>query len=463
MSDLVTPRHADDPASKTFTLSSLKELVGVSDNWVAFHEKQAKKIRRYRDYVDGLHDAKLTTKMKKMLRIQEGEEFNLNYCELVVESFAERLEVVRISGEDDKANVWSSELLKAVRFDELQMDVHEAAIRDGETFVFVDYDAEAGGVQFHHEPAYDGTMGMLVKYDRKRRNIEAAVKVWYDDGDKLRINVYRKDSIEKYNESLQPIDGPAVWNVGQLPVIHFKNKARGSRSHGVSHLNHVLPIQDGVNRVMTSMIMTGELTSFQVRWAKGFKPPSEIAPGSWVEIAPDGLTKDAVAELGTMEVGELQPFIQELEYLENRIATITKTPLPNQMGGSVQSGEALKERQTGMIAQVKTAQTKIGNRWEDCIKLAAAVHNTFSAASAPDSMWNAEWKDAEPRNDTEAVDNVMKVRDLVGDREALRLLTKVFGWTEADIERILEEKSQQSVRLFQEVLQSNQRTANVAL
>jgi hypothetical protein len=82
--------------------------------------------------------------------------------------------------EEYTVNDWLLAVLKKNRFDALQIEVHEAAVRDADSFVLVDYDEEKKCVRFTHEPAYDGISGMLVLYQRRSRSeIACAVKVWH--------------------------------------------------------------------------------------------------------------------------------------------------------------------------------------------------------------------------------------------------------------------------------------------
>ena len=43
------------------------------------------RYRAYREYYDGNHDTQLTERQRKYLQIKMGEEFNANYCPIVVD------------------------------------------------------------------------------------------------------------------------------------------------------------------------------------------------------------------------------------------------------------------------------------------------------------------------------------------------------------------------------------------
>jgi hypothetical protein len=189
------------------------------------------------------------------------------------------------------------------------------------------------------------------------------------------------------------------------------------------------------------MVMAAELTAFAIRWAKGFVPPADLTPGMWVKIAENGMTKEDVAELGVMQQGEIVPFIQQAQWLTSEIGKITRTPAPEFMGGDTASGEALKQREIGLIGKVQRFQTKAGNAYEDWLGLAHRIQRAYGNEQPPAyTRFYCRWKDAELRNDQVVVQNVMAVADRIGERETLRQLAPVFGWDEQKIETLLAEK-----------------------
>src|SRR4030067_217864 len=64
------------------------------------------KRRQYREYYDGKHETMLTERQRKYLQIKTGQEFNDNYCPIVVDALAERLVVTgfTVSGESEEGN-----------------------------------------------------------------------------------------------------------------------------------------------------------------------------------------------------------------------------------------------------------------------------------------------------------------------------------------------------------------------
>lgn len=428
----------------------------VRPSWAGDVQEWGERVALYRQYAAGDHRARLTEAMRTMLRVTDNklDRFNANYCGLITQAMSDRLVVTSIQGETPEATEWARGIQDVNRFDTLQMDVHESVLIDGDSFVMAAWSEALMQIVWAHEPAYDGDVGMIPVYDRMRRKLVAAVKVWWEGNTKL-VNFYMPEKVEKYvwqgtpetpDPRLIVRDDAADWTDTKgaalgVPVVHFKNRATTYAWHGESELVNAIPLQDVLNRTITSMVMTSELSAFQIRVARGFEPPSQTQPGMWLVIGKNGLEKDQVADVAVMEQAQLVPFISEAEFTIDQIGSVTQTPILSSMGGSSSSGEALKQREVGLIGKVKRAQTRYGNSWEDAMKLSARLWDAYGVGKAPSSpIWRTQWQDASPRNDDSIVKNAMLLRDVVGDEEVLRMVAPVYGWDENKITSILAEK-----------------------
>jgi len=76
------------------------------------------------------------------------------------------------------------------------------------------------------------------------------------------------------------------------------------------------------------------------------------------------------------------------------------------------------------------------------MRLAATVQNAYSTQRPAPAVkrWTCRWEDADIRNDAEVIANAIKMRELVGDKEVLRLVAPVWGYTAQQIDAILAEK-----------------------
>jgi hypothetical protein len=438
----------------------------VRQTWAADVQEWGERVALYRQYAAGEHRARLTENMRTMLRVSDvrTDRFNANYCGLVSQAMSDRLVVTAIEGGEPKATEWAKGVMESNRFDSLQMDIHEDMLISGDTFLMQAWSEMDSMVVWAHEPAYDGDVGIIPVYDRLRRNLVAAVKIWWE-GDARRVNFYTPGKIEKYiwegtaeepTPKLRERDGAARWADNKdaalgVPLIHFKNRPSTYAWHGESELVNAIPLQDVLNRTITSMVMTSELSAFQIRVARGFTPPPQVQPGMWLIIGEGGLEKDQIADVDVMEQAQLVPFIDEANFIIDQISSVTQTPLLSSMGGSSSSGEALKQREVGLIGKVKRAQTRTGNAWEDSIRMASRIQAAYGTAAQDSKIWRAKWQDASPRNDTDVIANALAVREIVGDQETLRLVGPVFNYDEKKIRDLMAEKDEDAAKTMNQL------------
>ena len=136
--------------------------------WLANEDQDRQDtIRDYREWYDGDHGTQLTDRQRRYLQIKHGEEFNDNYCSIVVDALWERLVVTGFDADGQDSDIWG--WWQANRMDRVQGQVHLAAVRDGDSYVLVDWDNDAGGPRFTVELAYDGAEGVKLHYDPERR------------------------------------------------------------------------------------------------------------------------------------------------------------------------------------------------------------------------------------------------------------------------------------------------------
>jgi hypothetical protein len=434
--------------------------------WAADQQRLGEKIALFRRYADGDHRANLTLGMRRLLRISDTgslNEFNCNYMDVIIQTMADRLELTAIEADNQAANAPIAELLAANRLDGMQTDLHEAAIRDGHSYGHVYWDKDARRVRLAHEPAYDGVSGVIsIHHNPDSVEPDIALKIWRGSveslGDTFYVTVYYPGHIEKYlsrnGSALEKrlVEGepwPAPWTLpgGEpigVPFARFRNRGTLGSEYGLSEIENAIPLQDALNRTLYSMVMAAELTAFQIRWAKGFSPPPDLTPGMWVVMSPESpLRSDEEVDLGVMEQGEIVPFIAQAQWLTGEIGKITRTPAPEFMGSDTASGEALKQREIGLLGKVRRFQVKAGNAWEDWVVLAHRVQRAFGKETPPQyQRLYARWRDAELRNDKEIIENVLAVADRIGEYETLRQLAGVFGWDESKIGELLAEKQQ---------------------
>ena len=432
----------------------------LSNDWVTQMTEWSDRVHLCREYAMGDHRQEITSEMAQLLRIDQTDvldHFNANYMQKVIDAMADRLIVSQMAVNDDMAQVWVDDLLRVNRWDGLQMDVHEAVVRDGDTFVMAVWDEARGRVRLSHELAYDGDWGMIPIYSRSdRRNLHAAVKIVGVGDEEYMVYVYHADRVETYKADsehggLHPYvmdeaeSHVQSWIVGQFPVVHYSNRPNTMTGLGSSELIAGIPLNDVINRTIMSMVAASELSAFQIMYLIGAEAPSKVTPGMIMNIGKEGIPKDEVQMpvVGTVAQNSPVPFLEVIDSMIDKISDVTSTPI--HLGSAAQSGEALKQREVALLAKVRRAQVKLGNRHEDMITLAANVARVYGTMAVPvvDTV-NTQWVDAQVRNDREVVENAVTTFGVTNDVELyLQNISPVYGWTEDDRSEILDRITQQ--------------------
>jgi len=399
----------------------------------------------YREFYDGDHDTQLTARQRAFLQIKTGEEFNSNYCPIVVDALAERLRVTGFDCGDDEdlaALLW--DWWEASRGDALQGVAHTAAGRDGDTYTLVDWDQDKGMPRIRHQNAYDGVEGIKVHYDPQTREIAFASKRWRVEdenpeqaGSVRRLNLYFPGRIEKYVSNQDEFEGaweeytepnedgtipsrvqgrtgwPIPWVNGAgeplgIPVFHFKNRDQGY-DFGQSELKDVIPLQNALNKTLIDLLAIADLQGFPVPYMIGDDPTGlTLAPGSWVFSKHPPTGPDSVA-IGQLEPADLKSVIELKDSFVTEIARISRTPLSYfQTSGNRPAEGTLKQEEVGLVARAKKRQVEFGNSWEDSMRLGIRLYNTFGEGGLDeDATISTQWDDPQTRNEKEHLESLL--------------------------------------------------------
>jgi hypothetical protein len=454
------------------------------DGWVGLESTRGETIAKLREYIEGEHDAKLTTYMRKALRIgtfadastghapwststttggiSTFDEMHANHMGIIVQTMADRLTLESITADNDAASEYAQNIIEQQRLDGFQSEVHDATIGDGDTFVMVDWDTDE--LRWTHEPAYDGVSGMVVLY--ANRKMLLAIKMWHviedtnDGSDICYINVYYDDHFEKFTATQGGTPRPRVdednpgdyegmehaykWLAKDgtplgIPVIHFKNRARKYGTHGRSEISDAIPIQNAHNRTIYSMVMTAEMTAFQKYVARGFPPPAGIAPGDIIEISPNRpLKPDEIADMIALPQGDIVPYIEEARHLKSEMYDVTNTPQRDDVSSNA-SGERMKQQEIGLLGKLKRFQTKAGSAWEDVMVMSFKVAAAFSNDAVPaHERFQAQWGEVELRNDVDVLKEAREdfKANLIDHRTYLEIVAPIRGWDKTKIDEI---------------------------
>ncbi len=414
----------------TYNQTELAYLDYLSD----VEDARQRAIALARRYHDGDQDVYMTARVRQFLALNDEVELRMNVCRQVVTAITERLLVAGFdTGEAPDATGtkplarWAWDTWQKNRMDAKQDDVHEGALRDGEYFVIVDWDAETSMARLTQHPRFvsveaggDGCgVRMIYPDDDDTQKPLYAVNQWTETiqtmmgtQSRMRRTLYYPDRIERYvynsgwiqyvEDDAAPDPGngeasepawPTPWRYAAgnplgIPVVHFKNK--GMRCEAWD----AIPLQDGLNKALIDCLATADVSAFQILFASGWMPTKDgQAPkedgSNLLEIAPGqiiGSTKPE-ARLTPIEGADISKLIELTQQLVMWLAMITNTPLSRFISTKqVASSDTLKGQDEPLDNKVELRQTLFGNSWEDVMSMARRLENVFGIGGLDETL-----------------------------------------------------------------------------
>lgn len=415
-----------------------------------------------RRYYDGDHVLHLTKRQQAWLDEHGGKvRFTVNHCPTVVDVVVERLKVIGFNtpgNETAAKTLW--QWWQDNRMDMLQIETHRAAGRDGEAFMLVSWNEEEDRPDFTFHPRFtdlsyrgDG-YGMWLEYPNNDYLAKPtrAVKQWQETGPDRRIitrrTEYYPDRIERKSwngagwneyaddeiEAVQPWVDKEGKPLG-IPVVHL-------RTPGIKpDLYDVIPLQDALNKAWLDIMAAADMTGFRMLAFFGWIPTTDgkepkedgsniiqVAPGQMMGT----LKSPGDAAIQPIEPASAQPLLDVEERVVLRIAAITHTPTSRFVTTRQVAAEGtLKQQEAPLIAKVKERQTLFGNGWEDAMKMAVKLAETFGGQSLNLSEISTEWENPEIRDETLDIDNATKKKALGVPQE--KLLAEI-GYTQEEVD-----------------------------
>lgn len=417
--------------------------------WIQHLERQlaaeSADARFFDDYYEGRH--RLSFAQQKF-REAFGSMFDGawadNFCSLVVDSVAERLQVEGFRfTEDPEADADATEIWQRNGLDVHSDSAHTDTLVQSRAYATVWGDRDGDPIIF-----LENSHEMTVSYvPGSRRVIRAALKRTVDEWGDVHATLWLPD--RAYTSTFP--EGQKKWTdpeefenrLGRVPVVPLLNRPRlNGRAH--SELARVIPLQDAVNKVMVDALIASEMGAFPMRWATGLPleededgkpkpPPFQVALDKMIH------SEDPETKFGQFSVADLANYVRLIEALIQHIASVSRLPVHYmlQQSGQPPSGANIKSAEAGLVAKVRQRQRSYGESWEEVMRLAFAV-----MGDPRQYAYQAEtiWRDPEYRSEAEHIDALMKLSSLGVPQ---RQLWEDAGYTPAQIERFEALKAQE--------------------
>jgi hypothetical protein len=372
-----------------------------------------------------------------------------NWCELVVNSVAERLQVTGFAFGADSDMAWEIWKANAMNADAELVQTDALVVGSGLALAQPD-DDNPTGVCITAESPFEATV--LYAPGNRRERI-AGYKRFSGDTAAYPWPAWLGEPAVGTTEVLILPDWIATWYAGGREPVIEPNPAglvglveivpqpRTSGPHR-SELTSAIRIQDRINTTLFNRLVSTDYTAFRQIWASGVKLARKVmtytddqgvqqTSEAFVQPFDVGANRLLTAEnpnakFGSFPGDPLAGFLQAVEQDVDQLAAITQTPAYYFRPMVNLSADAIKAAEAGLVAKVNRRMLHIGEGWESLMTAALAIAGRSGATG------DVLWKDPETRSVAQLVDALVKMRTLGVPVEAL---WAQYGATPAEIEQ----------------------------
>jgi hypothetical protein len=338
-----------------------------------------------------------------------------NIPRLAVAALAERLRVTGFTG----ADVWPDWI--ANDLDQTSPVAHREALALGKSYVICWANPDGSP-----KVTVESARQVAVIIDPGSRRIVAALKRWetpktteavlYEADTITRL---RSDSIGATTAGFRTVD--TIANpLGVPPVVPFRNGDR-LLDDGVSEMEDLKPLVDGLNKILADMMVTSEYVGRPRRWATGIEleeadvldddgnPTGETEA---VNPIPEGnramVSENETAKFGQLDAADLAGYEASVKVLLGQIMAVSALPAHyvGVMTSNPSSADALRAAEASLTARAEARQATFGRSWEQVARLMVAVR---TGADPEAVQARVQWADAATRSVAQEADAVVKL------------------------------------------------------
>lgn len=368
-----------------------------------------------------------------------------NIPRLAVTSLAERLRVTGFTG----ADVWTDWLRQDM--DQLSTTAHHEALTFGAGYVIV------WGRNGSPLVSVESAKQVAVTRDPGTREVVSAVKRWRTK-ETTEAVIYLPDRIERHRANtpgaatagfnlIETLDNP----LGVVPVVQLRNGERLLDDCGASEIDDLIPLVDGLNKLLADMMVSAEYTARPRRWATGIElverpvlddngePVLEAGEPviETVNPIPEGnramISENDQAKFGQLDAAELTGYENACNVLLGQIMAVSALPAHyvGVMHDNPSSADAIRSAEASLTARAEARQKVFGRSWEQVARLMVAVRDGLNPA---DVDVRVQWADPATRSVAQEADAVTKLHQ-AGLLPATYALQKL-GYTADEIAAI---------------------------
>jgi hypothetical protein len=408
-------------------------------------DAQAERAARFTGYYDGEEAIPVILNTEERRAFREFlREAGANWCELVVNAVAERLQVTGFrfaGGADGGTEAW--QIWQANQMDADAELLQTDALVCGSSFLLVQPDPDnPSGVEMTAESPFEATV--LYEPGSRRRRAAGYKRfgggVPGDPGRRTEV-LMLPDVIATW-----PADstGPAEQApnpAGAVGMIEVTPQPR-TRGWPRTELHSAMVIQDRINTTLFNRLVATDYGAFRQIWATGVKIPRQtitaedgtetIRATTPYDIGANRLLANENPEgrFGAFTESSLAGYLNSVEQDASQLAAITQTP-PHYLLGKIAnlSADAITAAEAGLVAKVRRRSVHLGEGYETAERYALAL---IGHPAAADTSAEVIWADFETRSIAQLTDSLVKMRTL---GVPLEVLWQRYGASPQEIER----------------------------
>lgn len=458
MADMTPEEHA-----AVGTLNKLAYELGQREKWV----------RKQLDYYGGKHKLAYASPEFSEYFGARFKGFTDNWCAPVVNSPAERMNVLGVQLDDEQREV-DKDLARVWRANDCDRGSSEAisiTLATGRSFATVwgNPDDEDTPVVTFERPDQ-----AIIQYGDMRQRI-AGMRLWRDDqheyatlddgrflwkfkrsamqDGRLRSGLVVPSSAiggwqpREVDDEPWPLPNP----LGEVSMVELPNHSLLDMDNPISDIDGVIAMQDAINLVWAYLMNALDYASLPQRVVMGADMPEVPildSEGRIVGKRPldlNQLVKDRVLwipgsstnkpTIGEWSAANLEVFSKVIEYAIEHISAQTRTP-PHYLIGKIQnvSADALTAAETGLVSKTGERITYLSPGTREIFRLIARAQGNEAKANAVRSG-RVIWGDVQFRALSQKVDALAKLR---GIGFPLEWIAEQYGLTPPEVERLMQ-------------------------
>lgn len=367
----------------------------------------------------------------------------LNHSRTVVTEMLDRLEINNVIGRTKEANKVIEKINDQNNLDLFFGDLFEKASVYGQAFAMAWPDSSGDWKLSAYSP--ETTHVTYSKEDPWK--MEVAIRVW-QEGNKLRLNAFYEDRIEKYSTTAEGLTLAQNWTLidtienpfGEIPIYHLRNDLKiGRPEHfdayscqdavnklAVTHLYTVDYMGAPQRYALANMESTGEAVDFNDGDAdRGNKEALSSDPGDLWYLK-------GVHNVGQFPTAPAESFWNPIKDYVRTMAAITSTPIHYfEPTGNIPSGNALRAAEAPLVAKIKKRRVAYTSPIKKMFSF------ILSAEEVSTTQVDINWSELESIDIMDQWDlNLKKINAGMPVRQVLL----ENGYEEAEIDKIIEWK-----------------------